>query len=274
MRERKAQQHAAEQRAAHPPPAGERAAPSLSGTPAVTTEAACGRVATASRGGRRARPRARTLALAALQLVFSCVLSACTPAPAEPALTPAAAQSTGEPAAPIPSPSPACPKELFSPVVSDPPENESEALTNAQVLLPAYFRALACFRTSPEETEVIYTYGQGPQVETDIKGAREVAAAGYTYSGVPAFIPDMNQAYVQSWRDGSSGTEVEVPYGQVTIPGCYDLTAVKMTAPDGSPASTIGVARAHMIATIFYDPVTRQWMLFDLNLPEGKATEC
>lgn len=202
-------------------------------------------------------PTTRPTMLAAL--VLSVVLLAGC-APTEPP-TP-----DPSPSVTTPSPSPSA-TPTATPDTVGPPSTADDAIAQAVDTIGRYMELRSAVYADPSGQHDLAALVGGAAESRLRDEASQLAAQGIHAEGQFRFETSSGQAS-EAVVDGTV-----IPFGTVTLDGCYDSTQVEAFNADGSPVPLAADRRVRFHPVLVYRPATESWIVFDTPDP-GAIEPC
>lgn len=195
---------------------------------------------------------ARATALIAGALAATLALAGCVPADPTPTPTPT------KTASPTPTPTPT---EVAAPTT------EQEAIDQAELALQRYFAMETVIFTDPGKPVDVAAVAEGQAAERLTSFADQMAELGGSGTGDIQF--EVQTAYAVPLTVNGE----EVPFGQVNLKGCYDLSSLDLLKADGSPADMPSVRRYVMETTAVFRSSTSSWVAYTVPIV-SEVTPC
>lgn len=187
-----------------------------------------------------------TRALLGVAVIGTLLLAGCTSSGGGPTPSPTSSATAGGPSA-DPSPS-------ASGV--DAPESEEDAVTAAEAVIERYI-ALSDLIASEggQEADRITEVAIEPALSGALESAKAIADNKYVVTGESEFAPE------SSYATDIESTGTTIPFGSVTVTGCFDTSNRPIKNADGSDAPQPPNLSSPREVNVVYVPEQKAWFV-------------
>ncbi|WP_054685137.1 hypothetical protein [Microbacterium sp. No. 7] len=143
----------------------------------------------------------------------------------------------------------------------DPPASADEAIAQAIDTIDQYMLLRSEVYADPSGQHDVAALAGGAAEIRLRDEASQLAAQGIHAEGQFRFETTSGQAS-EAVVDGTA-----IPFGTVTLDGCYDSSEVELLYTDGGPVPVAEDRRVRFQPVLVYRPTTQSWIVFDTPSP-------
>lgn len=148
---------------------------------------------------------------------------------------------------------------------ASPSAEEQQAYDDALAALRGLVRTTQDLYEKGGDTSALAEFASGAALDNATASVDDYAARGYTGDGEITFEP-----YDHEVRTNDRQAPV-IPNGEVVIRSCFDYSAWKLTAADGSPVPVEGAPRSTFEHHVVLDTVSDAWLVTEAAATGGEC---
>lgn len=147
------------------------------------------------------------------------------------------------------------------------PTSADEAISGATAAVKEYMSLRGEAFGDPDRASEVKEVAVGQALDRVNQAVSQAKEKGILFSG----------AFEFEFLRGAAGTlktdSGDVPFGSVTVTGCYDMSGMETTMADGSEASVSPVMRYEVSPLVVFDQAEGRWMMYSFEDPT-EVVEC